>query len=160
MTILGTLEQYKGRAVDFNALTDTPGRTDGFSQQQLVTAENPGQLITGIRKLFQRFLVELLTEVSSLSYLPQRGTLFITQIRYGAIRTTQDLYAEFVNAEMIIRNNLQLEELITDPPDERYRTAQLLSASLTADHVNLTIQVTSVAGESLTVIHPLQVNTT
>lgn len=157
---LGTLKDYVGRSVDLYALADAPGRSDGLSSQVIVSPSNQGQLIAGIRKLFQRFVVELLTEQGSLTYKADRGTLFIPKIRIGSIRTTQELYAAFVDAEMDIRVNLQLEELQTDPPDERYKSASLEAASLFGDTVTMTIKITSQAGTELTVIYPLNVNIT
>ena len=57
-------------------------------------------------------------------------------------------------------NNLRLEEdFNTDPLDERYESANLLSATLNGDTAFLSIQVNSKAGESRSVIYPLRVTT-
>lgn len=148
------LSAYIGRSVDYLALTDSL-TVDTLLDQKLIYPGNSGFLITGIRKLFQRFIMELLTEQGSQLYQPERGTLFFTKIRYGSIRTTQDLAAAFVEAELTARINLQLEESLTDPADERYDEARLVASTVALDQVNMTIEVTSLAGTNFTAIAPI-----
>jgi hypothetical protein len=155
-----TVSQYVGRTVDMLAFPEIPGSSAHRSAQVLVAPGFSGAVVTGIRKLFQRYLLELLTEVGSMPYSPNRGTAFMTRLRYGAVRTTQELYAVFVESETDVRVNLQLEESQNDPADERYESSQLLNATLSAagDSVSLTIQVVSLAGDEITVIQPLTIS--
>lgn len=149
---------YVGRSVDVLAFDDAKASGEAKLSQELVKPKQSGALTTGIQKLAQRFLIELLTEKGSLEYLPERGTFFITQIRAGIIRTSQDLFAAFSTAERELRNNLRLEDnLETDPKDEQYQSATLLNASLFGDMATLTIEVTSAAGTTRKVIYPLRV---
>jgi len=152
------VKTYVGRTVDYLAFDDAKAAGDTLLTQTLVLPGQSGALITGIEKLVQRFLLELLTEQGSLEYDVNRGTLFITHIRAGYIRTSQDLISAFNAAEVVLRNNLRLEEDVKkDPADERYQTATLINATLTGDQAYLKIQILSVAGTSRTVIYPLRI---
>lgn len=155
----GTPAQYAGRTIDFLAFDGAKPVGDAQLTPALVQSGQSGALITGIEKLVQRFLLELLTEKGSLHYSLDRGTFFITQIRAGAVRTSQDLFAAFGAAELELRTSLRLEEdLDNDPDDERYRSATLLSASLFGDMATLSIRVLSMAEDARTVIYPLRVS--
>jgi hypothetical protein len=151
------VKDYQGRTVDYLAFDDATAGGDALLSQQLVKPGESGALITGIEKLVQRILLELLTEQGTLEYTPTRGTLFMTRLRTGNVRTSQALFSSFAAAELDVRNNIRLEETSTDPKDERYGSLELLNASLLGDTATLSIRVTSLAGESRTVIYPLRV---
>lgn len=154
----GTAAQYGGRTVDFLAFENMKVKGDALLTQTLVLPGQTGALITGIEKLVQRFLLELLTERGSLHYAPQRGTFFITKIRAGMITTSQALFAVFNASELELRNNLKMEEnKLIEPADELYKQSNLLAASLLGDVATLSIQVQSMAEESRTVIYPLRI---
>jgi hypothetical protein len=154
----GTTAQYGGRTVDFLAFEDMKVSGDTQLTQALVLSGQGGAVITGIEKLVQRFLLELLTERGSLQYTPDRGTLFITKIRAGMVSTSQALFAVFNAAELELRNTLKMEEdKLIEPADECYKQATLLAASLLGDFATLSIQVQSMAEESRTIIYPLRV---
>lgn len=152
-----SVQDYVGRTIDLLAFDGAKASGEAKLIPALVLPGQSGALITGIQKLVQRFLLELLTERGSLEYQPTRGTFFLTRIRAGIVRTSQDLFSEFTIAEVELKNSLMLEESDTDPSDERYLEARLLSASLFGDQATLNIQVTSRAGVSRTVIYPLRV---
>lgn len=152
---------YVDRTVDILAFDDAKAAGDAKLDQVLVKKGQSGSVITGIEKLVQRFLIELLTEQGSLAYLPTRGTLFITQARSGILHTSQDLFAAFGTAEVQVNINLRAEDNVeVDPPDEQYQSASLLSANLVGDQANLTIRVNSAAGTSRQVIYPLRISVT
>jgi len=157
--LAGTLHQYVGRTVDVLAFDDAKAAGDTLLTQALVKPNQSGALIAGIEKLVQRFLLELLTEQGSMPYALSRGTFFISQIRAGMLHTSQDLFSAFSAAELDIRINLRTEEnAATDPEDERYKSASLISASLQGDLAVLNIRVLSVADTARTVIYPLRVS--
>lgn len=147
---------YVGRTVDVLAFDDAKAQGETLLTQALVKPNQSGALITGISKLVQRVLIELLTEKGSLLYDANRGTDFITQFRSGLIQTTQDLTSAFALAELDIRLNLGLEENTDDPADERYESMELLSVALATDTATLSIKVNSLAGDSRIVIYPLR----
>lgn len=149
---------YAGRTVDHLAFDDARAVGDTLLTQVLVKPGQTGALITGVYKLAQRFLVELLTEKGSLDYLPSRGTFFMTSLRLGLIRTSQELFATFNAAVQDVRLNLQLEEKDTDPADERYRSAELISTSLLGDTATLIVRITSQAGDTRVITYPLRIS--
>lgn len=157
-----SIYDYLNRKVDYLAFDGAKPDNGGEAKltSSLIVDGGSGALTTGIQKLVQRFLLELLTEKGSLQYQPDRGTLFITYARTGYIRTTAQLISAFNSAELDVANNLRLEENFnTDPLDERYESANLLSATLNGDTAFLSIRVNSKAGESRSVIYPLRVTT-
>tara|TARA_R110000824_G_scaffold25456_3_gene88700 strand:+ start:14437 stop:14925 length:489 start_codon:yes stop_codon:yes gene_type:complete len=154
----GTVQQYQGRTIDYLAFDDAKASGDALLSPSLIKPGQSGAITTGIQKLVQRFLLELLTETGSLDYQPGRGCFFITKVRAGLVRTSASLFSVFATAEVDIRNNLRNEDTFSDPDDERYQRATLISASLSGDTAFLNIRVLSVAGESREVIYPLRVS--
>lgn len=154
----GTVQRYQGRTIDYLAFDDAKLKGDALLSQSLVKQGQSGAITTGIQKLVQRFLLELLTETGSLDYQPDRGCLFISELRAGRIRTSAALFSAFTSAELDVRNHLRNEDTYNDPDDERYQRATLVSASLFGDQAFLNIRVLSVAGESREVIYPLRVS--
>jgi hypothetical protein len=154
----GTVQQYQGRTVDYLAFDGAKPTGDTQLTQSLIQPGQTGALTTGIQKLVQRFLLELLTEAGSLDYQTNRGCFFITQIRAGMITTSSALFTAFNNAEVDVRNNMRNEDSFDDPDDERLQRASLISATLSGDTAFLNIRVLSVAGESREVIYPLRVS--
>ena len=148
--------QYAGRQIDLLMLDDAQPSGDTLLTQALVKPGQSGAVITGVEKLVQRFLLEFLTERGSLTYLPERGTEFMTSFKFGGLRTSQDVFGAFSSAELSLKNSLVLEESESDPLDERYGSSQLLNVTLGADTISLQIRVTSLAGTDRVVIYPLR----
>lgn len=152
-----TLTDYKNRTIDVSAYQGWEDEAKKEVEQALVTPGNPGTAIAGIEKLAQRFLIELLTEQGTLTYLPSRGTTFMTEARIGAWRTPGDVQSSFGTASVQLTDNLKSEESVDDPADEKYESSKLLSVSLIGTDVTMSLQVTSAAGTSRTVLLPLNV---
>ena len=152
-----TISEYAGRTSDVLAFDGMKQQGDVRLTQELVAPGESGALTTGIQKLAQRFLLELLTEKGSLLYDPDRGTFFITKFRMGLMQTSQDLYSSFSSAVADAKIQLSQEESDQDPLDERFSDASLLGASLLGDQASLSIRLTSQAGDSRVVIYPLRV---
>jgi hypothetical protein len=158
MQLSGTVQQYSNRTIDYLAFDDAKPKGDALLSQVLVKEGQSGAVITGIEKLVQRFLIELLTEAASLNYQLSRGSMFMAALRAGVVRTSADLFSAFAEAEIDVRQNLRGEDKVTDPVDEQYRSAELITASLLGDTATLTIRLLSMAGESRVVIYPLRVS--
>tara|TARA_B100001750_G_C15428893_1_gene557065 strand:- start:251 stop:736 length:486 start_codon:yes stop_codon:yes gene_type:complete len=152
-----TLTDYIGRTVDIAAFKGWTPDTRVQVTQALVLPGKSGELITGINKLIQRYVIELLTEKGTLIYLPLRGTEFITSARAGYWRTTADVQDAFSLASPDVGNNLRGEESESDPDDERFDFAELLSVSLLGDEVTMSIKITSLAGTTFTAVLPITV---
>lgn len=158
-TKFATTSDYAGRTVDVAAYKGWAPNKNTKVDQALVGPGDSGQLIAGIEKLVQRFAIELLTESGTLLYLPTRGSTFIIAARIGSWRTADDVRSSFSVAMLEVTENLQVEESETDPDDERFSSAELLSVSLLGDTVTMSVQVTSQAGTSFTALLPLNVTT-
>jgi len=123
--------------------------------QILFDSAAAGMLCTGVQKLAQRFVLELLTEKGSMLYLPDRGTTFMTRFRQGYIRTDTDVFIAFNLALNDLELNLAAEELDTDPADERYGSATLNQVIITVSTVILHVTLMSQAGTAREVIMPI-----
>jgi hypothetical protein len=124
-------------------------------EQILFNEDAAGMLCTGIQKLAQRFVLELLTEAGSMPYLPGRGTQFMIQFFQGQLRTESDVFMAFSTAVMDLELTLTSEDLPTDPPDECYASAVLDSVVITNGTIILHVILTSLAGTTREVIMPI-----
>jgi len=152
-----SVTDYVGRQIDVAAFKGWKPGTHRQVTQELVAPGQHGEAIAGIEKLLQRFTIELFTEMGSLIYMPLRGSGFMTEARAGYWRTGGDVKSSFSTAMLDVTENLKAEEAETDPDDERFVSAELLSVSLLGDEVTLTVKVTSKAGTSFEALLPLTV---
>jgi len=155
----GTIYDYVGRTVDllsYDTAADEFTPTPVEMTLRLVQPGQSGAATTGIQKLAQRFMLELLTDAGSLIYLPNRGSSFMPELRAGLLRTSADVQDAFLRAELAVRGNLRREQSITDPADEQYVSATLLSSTLAGDRLSLRIRVISAAGSDVVIIYPLR----
>lgn len=157
MAVKQGVVDFRGRLVDVGAYRFANNFTPAV--QALATTDS-GQLVTGISKLVQRVLLELLTDKGSMTYLPDRGTLFMLSLRSGIIRTSGELFAAFSSAATDVIRQLRLEDRSTDAPDERVSTITMISASLSGGSAVVKAAVTSIAGDSRDIYIPLSVSAT
>jgi hypothetical protein len=152
------IQDYIGRKIDILAYyTEETGVGEVQLKPELAPQGTGGLITTGIQKLAQRFLLELLTEKGSMLYLPTRGCDFMKEARLGYLRTPLDVMASFSAALSDIKRNLRLEESATDAADEKLASAEVLSVSLSGDKASVHVQVLSQAGTTRTVVAPLAV---
>jgi len=155
---MSTVADYLGRKVDVLAFVGARPAGMQLLQQDLLRPLEGGQVCVGIQKLAQRWLIEFLTIRGSMKYKPERGCDFMAEVRAQALRSEQDVYAAFMGSRSQVANNLRGEDLDTDPADERYANAELLSVVIRPDRTMvLTVQITSAAGTARKVILPLAV---
>ena len=143
------------RVYDVLALQGAKPIGEVLLQQILFTDAAAGMLCTGIQKLAQRFVLELLTELGSMLYLPNRGTRFLIQFYQGLLRTETDVFIAFNLALNDLELSLTAEELDTDPLDERYGSANLDSVLITNGNIIMHVTLRSLAGRSRQVIMPI-----
>lgn len=146
---------YIGRSVDL-AIYDGPFSRTVPQVMGLALPGESGRLITGIRKLCQRFVILLMTPLGSILHLPDEGCDFLSQLLQGQLRTQLDVYAAFSSSVSQIREQLLQKESDETPDDERLSTARIESLSLAADQISMTIVITSLDG-SREVIPPLTI---
>ena len=126
----------------------------GFS-----TATSLGRLVTGLEKLAQRFLLELMTESGSIPFATGRGSSFVPSISRGVLSEI-DVQIAFGVAMLQVTSNLQVEETDDDPDDERFANAQVSDMQLLEGGVKLNITLSNRSGQSGSVSIPLNINTT
>jgi len=150
---------YTGRKVDVLAFDGA--YSDGLFrlEQGLYATYSSGKVCAGIQKLTQRWLIELLTPLGSLPYLPDRGSNFINQARSGRIRTEADASSAFQFAKDRVATNLINEDSEgTYPNDEKYGGASLIAIKIeTGSKLSLSVRLDSLAGESRVFVVPLTV---
>jgi len=150
---------YTGRKVDVLAFDGA--YSDGLFrlEQGLYGTYSSGKVCAGIQKLTQRWLIELLTPLGSLPYLPDRGSNFINQARSGRIRTEADASSAFQFAKDRVATNLINEDSEgTYPNDEKYGGASLIAIKIeTGSKLSLSVRLDSLAGESRVFVVPLTV---
>lgn len=146
---------YLGRTIDLLAFQGLPQDGEALLTQALASAGESGAVVTGVHKLAQRFLLELLTAAGSMPYTPDRGCQFMPDAVRGTWRTAADVEQSFHSSLVDVRRNLQREESSADPDDERFASAALSSVVLGGGSVAIYVAVTSLAGTTRVVIAPL-----
>lgn len=152
------LADYAGRLVDLSLYHNVP-TVEGVEQllDPSFIGDGRGTIVTGIQKLAQRFVRRLLTITGSGLYDPDEGCEFLSDAVRGSWRSEADVFLSFSIAKEKLSDQFALERADTDPADEVFDTAELLSVTINDVNVSLRIQVTSAAGESRTIISPLPV---
>lgn len=151
---------YTGRQVDILALTGPFSDRQFELDQVLYNKEKPsGQVCAGIQKLAQRWVMEFLTPIGSIPYLPQRGSVFLNNVRSGKIRTELDATLLFNFAKDQVEYNLiQEDKAGTYPADERYASVDLLGVQvITGDKMTISVRINSVAGDTRVFVVPVAV---
>lgn len=124
--------------------------------QELWALDGEGRVITGVVKLVQRFLLELLTIRGSVPFAPLAGSSLLSIARAGRIRSDVDAYVFFQYAVGEIEPNLQAVETDTDPPEERFRDAEILSVTFTNTYLSYRVRITTAAGTTRELVVPLR----
>lgn len=113
-----------------------------------------GDPVSGIEKLCQKFVLELLTETGSMAFLPKRGCQFLTRLRQHA-RTEFDVIVAFSGAYHKVRRALRAEENRRIPKDERLASAYLTRIIIQPGGVLLLeLAVRNMVGVVATVLTP------
>lgn len=159
---MSTVVDYQGRTVDLAAFQgwEKGVGVETLLDQSLAEPGEGGEVVTGIVKLAQRFLVLLLTERGSLDYLPDAGCTFMTDARKGGWRTSADVLQSFHFALLDIKRQLRSVELDGDPDDEKFAGVTVLGIVLSPrDRAVLRLALTSQAGTKRAFIAPIDVAT-
>lgn len=151
-----SLLDYQGRKFDLLALRGAKPAGKALLSQTLFGPDSAGELCVGIQKLAQRWVLEFLTEVGSMTFRKTRGCEFMRAVRTGRIRTENDVQTEFEFANLDIRRNLVNEEYAGMPDDERFDRAELPAFAILPGYLQLTVAIYSVAGDSRKIILPVE----
>jgi hypothetical protein len=106
----------------------------------------PGEALSGIAQLAQRFLVCLLTPAQSLLYYPQWGCPFVAKI--STAKTETDVFQAFAMSKPWITKQLRQDETTATDPSERWQSAALNRIVLSNTSMQLQFQVMNRAGET------------
>jgi hypothetical protein len=150
-----SIADFANRKYDFLALQRSDDSRNSRLDLVLYSDDNPGKICAGPQKLAQRWLLEFLTEKGSLIGLPDRGCDFMRFVRQGTIKTQLNVTQTFNASNMRIRVTLQDEEYAGMPDDERLDDAELLSVGLLPGYMNLSIGITSRAGDAREILVPI-----
>lgn len=121
----------------------------------LAIATSTGRAITGVEKLIQRFLLELMTETNSMYFAPTRGCSFLTSLRNGWVLAEADVFSAFNAAIITVTDNLKVEESSNDPDNERFAGAELTGIVLDNNVLHLKVIVRSLAEDFGVLTYPV-----
>jgi len=159
---MATSVNYIGRKVDILIFQGWKQPGEGSASISLGFG-NTGYVVTGIMKLVQQFILLFLTEEGTSKEDLLAGTSFMSMVRTGAIRTEAVLKSAFGMAAADVRNQLnasydqEAEKGYDVPLDERISSVTLLSFYIEPGRLELSIKILSKAGETRTVVLPVQV---
>jgi hypothetical protein len=153
-----TIADYAGRTVDVFAFDGVLEQGESLLTHELFDSEQSGLVCTGIQKLAQRFILELLTDKGSMQGKPENGTGLLRAYRQGIVRSEMDAAQEWAFAVNEAMANMRAEEADTDPDDERISSVELNSVAFSQGiKVAYYAKLISVAGTSRKVILPLPI---
>lgn len=150
-----SLQAYTNRRYDYLSFRGVKPRGDTKIGLSLYDEESTGQICVGVQKLAQRWALEFLTEIGSMSGLPDRGCYFMTAVLRGGLRTALDVNTEFLSSGLTIERNLKNEEYDDMPNDERFLSANLTGLTFYPGYLELHVTINSRAGTSRAVILPV-----
>lgn len=137
------LTNFVGRRIDIAAFQGFSDSQQVLLRPALADAGLSGEVLTGILKLAQRFLLELFTIKGSITFDPTRGSNFMLEARQGLIRTPTDVTAAFNRALIDINRSLTGEDTDSDPLDEQFDSALLSSLQFAPGFAQIFITLAS-----------------
>lgn len=114
--------------------------------------ESP-KFIAGLKRLNQRFIMELFTQEGSMYYLPYNGCNFLTRIKTA--RTEFDVMVAFAVCLNQIRRAMRHSEPSALPPEERFGDAKIDNVTITDTGIYIDFVITNQAGEASTITSPI-----
>lgn len=154
---MSTIADYAGRTIDVLAFQGVVAKGHVRLVQALALEGESGRVTTGANKLAQRFLIELLTERGSMPFWPARGTTFLLEVSRGQVRTVTQLFAAISRGLLDARRNLTSEETDSDPDDERYGSAEVLSVEISDGTAKVFLRLQSRAADAKLIL-PIEIS--
>lgn len=151
-----SIADFAGRLYDVAAFRGAEPAGDTLLTPSLLDDLSGGEVVVGVAKLAQWFLVELQTEKGTVPHDATRGTSFLAELRGGRLRSETDVFASFSFAVGDLQTIARSIESTADPADERFAAATLLAVAILPGYARLTIAVKSRAGSTRRVILPVQ----
>jgi len=152
-----TIADYAGRTVDLFAFDDVKPYGETPLVMTLASQGNSGKICAGPQKLAQKFLIRLFQKRGSCPFDMQDGSYFMTEAEGGYLQTEGDVETAFAAAVSDIAILFQKEETDTDPADECFESAELLSTTLQHGRLIIVIRLISKAGSDQRILLPIPV---
>ena len=150
--------KYEGRLYDASAFQNIPEPGERRQLKASLADEGTsGAIVTGVQKVIQWVLMELLETTGSALYLDNRGTEFLRDLRQGRLRTEVDVFTKFNFAAAKILRRIQADQKQDDPPDEQLTRIRLDRYTISPERVQMFVSVTTAAGETREFIMPIEV---
>jgi len=126
-----------------------------YASQTLADSQNNGQTLTGMAKLSQRFILELMTGKNSVP-LSTEGCNFVARLKAGVASET-DVFLAFHSSLGDVAKLLASQESSTDTPDEQLASVAVISLLLDASSgsLSLALRLRNKAGVTHRVSLPL-----
>ncbi len=144
--------------------TDYTGKTNDLLIMHIVNRSNvvfqfgdESKIITGISKLTQMFVKELLTVQGEIKGNPDAGCNFLEDVRTGKIQTEQDVQAYFGLAADTIISRFELTQPEDTPDDERLTQVILNNFAMETGKLTLNVTLETAAGVSRDIYLPLTI---
>jgi hypothetical protein len=159
MAITSFSTDYSERLIDINIL-----KVAAYipNTQIPVTVEfgNPSQYIAGINKLVQKYAIMFLTKVGSQINTSDFGTEFLLDLQNRSNLTRLNVLHlfNFANLDVLAVFRGYQSNNPSIPADEQLKSATMSSFSVTGSTLNLSIAITSIAGDSVVFILPVPLN--
>lgn len=144
-------QNYSGKRVDLSIFPDLKSPSTPVDAK---FGSNP-KAIAGPMASAQNFVRLLLTPKGYYKSDPSIGSDFYAGLSGRTVRYSSDLLHLF-----LIESNNVLDYMAlvgqTLPDDERIKTADLIDANITGTTIDMVIEITTAAGETLTILLPVQ----
>ncbi len=150
-------DPYDGRTIDVLVLRGQQPTGDALLSQDWL--EGGGQVATGVVKLAQWAVSELLKERGSQPFDPHGGTTFFTKLLNGWLRTETDVFVAFGFAVGDIQARAAQVEPAGIPADEAFSTWVLDRVAVAPGSVQLHTTLATKAGGSRRLILPIPLTT-
>ena len=145
MSIAGTSTNYTGRLLDIN-ISGNLNPLSSNAQPVTYSFGKPSQFVAGVQKLIQRYLISLM------------NTSLVSQLIGSSASNVQTANTIFNTCNWTVVQAFRSSQStqLTSPLDEQLDTVQLTSTtSSAANNINFSLQLTTMAGASVTFLLPL-----
>ena len=153
----GRVNEYVDRTLDLATYHGIQPVGNARLVEALAPDDASGAIVTGVQKVAQRFLVELLKEQGSMPFRPDEGTVFLTEAKEGRFQTQADVLGAFARGVVEARRVIQADESEDDPPDERFVDAEVLEVFVAPGTAVVKFRIVTAAGSDRQFIFPLRI---
>ena len=141
---------YTGRTVDLSIFP-----TIAISMVPVGDSIDPSRAIAGPSKLAQNFLRILMTPLGTYASNVDFGSNFMLRLKNGSIKFPVDLSQAFSAEALRVQLQMQKMYAANTPDDEKLGTISLQNFTINRGVVQLTINLTTVAGSSASFLLPV-----